>query len=190
MKLYEKLPDRVKVGKRNIRVNLDFRNVLRMIEILSRDDLFSDAREYLAMKCICKHPVKGMYAPVRKMLFPDVEEHEKITDFEQDADLIVSAFRQAYGIDLFREKLHWLEFCCLLGCIPEGNRYADVIGIRTRPIPRETKYNAEERAWLMKAKAEFALDKTAEEQEKAYSKGVQMVSAFLLSLAEKGEPNG
>ena len=190
MKLYDKPADRVKVGKRTIRLDLDFRNVLRMIEIIQDDTLYPDAMEWLAMKCVCKHPVKGMFEPVYKMLFPKVEKHEKLTDFEQDAELIVAAFRQAYGINLFKDKLHWTEFCCLLGCIPDGSRYTDIIGIRARPMPKATNYNGEERAWLLKAKTEYALKTTEKEDEEAYRQGVRMLSSFLLSLAGEGENNG
>lgn len=187
MKLYEKLPDRITVGKKKVKVDLDFRNVLRMMEILSNDKLYPESREWLALKCICRRPVKGMFPPVKKLLFPEAGDHEKITDFEQDADLIISAFRQVYGIDLYRDRLHWIEFCCLLGCIPEGNRFSDVISIRTRPIPAATQYNTEERSWLIRAKAEVALKQTEAEQKASYAKGVRMLGSLLKSLAEKGD---
>ena len=49
MKLQEKLPNHIQVGKRKVRVDLDFRNVLNMIEILSQPDLMPEAREWLAL---------------------------------------------------------------------------------------------------------------------------------------------
>ena len=39
MKLYDDLPNTVTVDGRRVKVDLDFRNVLRMMEIMSRDDL-------------------------------------------------------------------------------------------------------------------------------------------------------
>ena len=54
MKLYERLPDRVTVGRRHFRLDLDFRNVLKMIDILAREDLLPEAREYLALRCITR----------------------------------------------------------------------------------------------------------------------------------------
>lgn len=184
MKLHEKLPDSVIVNGHKVRLDLDFRNVLKFIEILSEDNLMPEAREYLALKCICKHPRKGMMIPVRKLLFSEAGtgNAEKITDFAQDADLIRAAFMQEYGINLFRDKLHWLEFSCLLSCIPSGNKYSEILHIRSKPIPAPTKWNGEERAWLIKAKHDFAIKLTEKEQERKYEKDVKAIGQILSAL--------
>jgi len=192
MKLYEKLPDSVIVNGKRVRLDLDFRNVIRMIDILSDDDLMQEAREYLALKCICKRPRKGMMAAVRVLLFPGAgsESGERITDFAQDADLIRAAFMQEYGINLFRDRLHWFEFSCLLSCIPSGSKYADILQIRAKPIPAATKWNTEERTWLMKAKSEFGIKKTEMEQEKRYKQDIKNIGMMLDALIGGGKtPN-
>lgn len=192
MKLQDRLPDSVTVGKKRIKVDLDFRNVLRMMETLAREDLTFDAREYLALKCICRNVPKdteAALAAVKAILFPETKKaasKEKVTDFEQDADLIRAAFLQVYGINLWREKLHWMEFSGLLHAIPEGNRYSEVLGIRTRPMPKPTKYNADERQWLAKAKAEYAVRLTDREQEQGLKDGLRRVAESLIALAETG----
>lgn len=192
MKLQDRLPDGVTVDGRFYRLDFDFRNVLKMMETLARDDLMPDAREYLALKCLTRHPrnVSKVLAAVRALLFekPPKVDAKKVTDFVQDAGLIRAAFRQEYGIDLYREKLHWIEFRELLNAIPEGNRYSEVIGIRVRPIPSPTKWNGEERAWLIKAKADVALDMSEEEQREKYQRDVAGIAAALLAWA--GENNG
>ena len=192
MKLYESLPDHVTVRGRKARLQLDFRNVLRMIDILMQDDLTDEAREWLAMKCICRHPVKGMVPAVKKLLFPqDVKKtKERIMDYAQDADLIRAAFQQAYGIDLYRDKLHWFRFSCLLACIPEGTRYNDVLSIRARPIPEATKYNAEERNWLIQAKAKVRLKLSERELADKYEQDVSNIAAVLMGMAGGSENNG
>lgn len=192
MKLQDRLPDGVTVDGRFYRLDFDFRNVLKMMEIMARDDLMPDAREYLALKCLTRHPrnVSKVLAAVRALLFekPPKADAKKVTDFVQDAGLIRAAFRQEYGIDLYREKLHWLEFRELLNAIPEGNRYSEVVGIRVRPIPSPTKWNGEERAWLIKSKADVALDMSEEEREDKYQRDVAGIAAALLAWA--GEKNG
>lgn len=197
MKLQDSLPRGVTVRGRFIRLDLDFRNVLRMLEILARDDLIPEARDYKALKCITRRPrfEQETLAAVRELLFPATNkspDKAKITDFEQDADLIRAAFRQVYGIDLYREKLHWLEFSALLAGLPEGNRYNEVLGIRARPIPAPTKYNAEERKWLIQAKANLALHQTEQETRQTYEKSVRGLAESLLALAatKGGETNG
>ena len=192
MKLQDRLPDGVTVDGRFYRLDFDFRNVLKMMETLARDDFMPDAREYLALKCLTRRPrnVSKVLAAVRALLFekPPKADAKKVTDFVQDAGLIRAAFLQEYGIDLYREKLHWIEFSELLNAIPEGNRYSEVIGIRVRPIPSPTKWNGDERAWLIKAKADVALDMSEEEQREKYQRDVAGIAAALLSWA--GEKNG
>lgn len=185
MKLYEKLPDSVVVNGRKIKLDLDFRNVLRMMNILATDDLTDEAREWLAMKCICRRPRKGMLPAVRQLLFPHAKKsnRDRIMDYNQDADLIRAAFQQAYGIDLYSERLHWFRFSSLLAGIPEGTRFSDVIGIRSRPIPEATKYNSKEIQKLIEAKASVALKISEEEQQANYHRDVQNVAALLLSMA-------
>ena len=189
MKLYEKLPEGVRVDGKFYRLDFDFRNVLRMMEVLQRDDLMQDAREYLAIKCLTRKPKNcgKVLAAVRALLFGETHENsdgQKVTSFEQDAVLIRAAFRQSYGIDLYRDKLHWLEFMELLQAIPEGNRYAEVIGIRTRPMPKATKYNAEERKWLMDAKSRVAIHMTEAEAARKYDSDISKIFAGLLKIAE------
>ena len=194
MKLQEKLPEGVTVDGRFYKLDFDFRNVLRMMEILQRDDLMPEARTYKAVKCLTRHPrnVAKLLEAVKGTLFEmsPSKDNKKVTDFEQDAGLIRAAFRQAYGIDLFRDKLHWLEFSELLRNIPEGNRYSEVVGIRVRPLPKPTKYNAEERQRLMKAKADVAIHLSDREQEKKYEQDVGNIFSALLGLAKGGGEDG
>ena len=196
MKLYERLPDCVTVGRRRFRLDLDFRNVLRMIDILDREDLFPDARDYLAMRCITrpKGDISALKAAVLDLLFPNRKANagkEKITDFEQDADLIRAAFLQSYGINLYRDRLHWLEFSALLASLPEGSLYSEILSIRTQPMPAPTQWNAERRAWLTKAKAQYALRMDEKETENKYQSGLRIMAQGLLEIAKKtGDGNG
>ena len=195
MKLQDRLPEGVTVDGKFYKMDFDFRNVLRMMEILDADDLMPEARAYNALLCLCKRPknVFKVLECVKGLLFekPRKKASQKVTDFEQDAGLIRAAFRQAYGIDLYRDKLHWLEFVELLNAIPEGNRYSEVVGIRVRPMPSPTKWNQQERAWLMKAKADVALQISDEELAERYQKDVANIASVLMAIANKGsEDNG
>lgn len=195
MRLQDRLPDGVTVRGRFFKCDFDFRNVLRMLETLARDDLMPEARTYRALRCIVRRPrfEQETLQAVREVLFPTHKQmpaQAKITDLEQDADLIRAAFRQVYGIDLWTERLHWLEFSALLAGLPEGNRYNDVLGIRARPLPAPTKYNQEERRWLIQAKADLALHKTEKEQRESYEASVRGLAESLLTLAESGHKGG
>lgn len=193
MKLYERLPDHVTVGRKRIRVDLDFRNVLRLLETLQRDDLMPEAREWLAVRCVCRRPVDGALNAVRQLLFsepPKENSGERVTSFEQDAGLIRAAFRQTYGINLWTEKIHWFEFVELLRGVPEGTRYMETIGIRVREMPAPTKYNLKEREWLAKAKKSVALQLTEKEINEKYQAGVRSVFHALLPIAKEVNKDG
>lgn len=189
MKLQDRLPDGVTVDGKFYKLDFDFRNVLRMIEELGRDDIIPEARSWRAVHCLTKHPknVDKVLDAVQKLLFdePPKKDAQKVTDFEQDAGLIRAAFRQSYGIDLYRERLHWIEFTELLNAIPEGSRFSEVVGIRARPIPSPTKWNAEEREWLMKAKANVALHMNESDRDKQYQKDVANIAAALMAWSKQ-----
>ena len=189
MKLQDRLPDGVTVDGRFFRLDFDFRNVLRMMEVMARADIMIEARDYLALKCLTKHPrhPDKVMPAVYAVLFEEAPKSEgpKVTDFVQDAGLIRAAFLQSYGIDLYHDRLHWIAFRELLCALPEGSRYREIVGIRARPIPAPTKWNGEERAWLMKAKAEVALRiGDDEERQEKYRQDVAEVAAALLAWAE------
>ena len=188
MKLYEMLPDGVTVDGKFYKMDFNFRNVFQMIDVLDRDDLLPEAKEYNALRCLCKKPrnVHKVLAEVKRILFPATRktDGQKITDFAQDAGLIRAAFRQAYGIDLYRDNLHWIEFTELLNAIPEGSRYAEIVGIRARPIPAPNKWNQKEREWLIKAKQDVAIEMTDKERAERYDRDVANIAAVLLAMAE------
>ena len=191
MKLQDRLPEGVEVDGKFYKLDFDFRNVFRMIDILDEENLMPEAREYNALKCLTKHPrnVHKVLSEVKKLLFrsPRKASGQKVTDFIQDAGLIRSAFRQVYGIDLYRDRLHWIEFTELLNAIPEGNRYSEVVGIRARPIPAPTKWNQNERNWLIRAKSDVALEMSEKERAERYDKDVQNIASFLMGWAKGSE---
>jgi hypothetical protein len=193
MKLQDRLPDGVTVDGKFYKMDFSFRNVLRMIEVLDDNNLMPGARAYNALHCLCKRPknVFKVLEAVKGLLFtaPRKKDGQRVTDWVQDAGLIRAAFRQAYGIDLYRDKLHWIEFQELLNAIPEGNRYSEVVGIRARPIPAATKWNAHEREWLMKAKADVALEMDEAERMKRYQQDVANIASVLMGMARKKEVN-
>ena len=192
LKLHERLPDSITVDGKRYKCNFDFRNVLRMLDIMQREDILPDARDYLCARCVCKNAPKKaakVYNALCAMLFPQTPETggKRLTSYEQDAGLIRTAFRQVYGIDLFQDKLHWFEFVELIQNLPDGCRYEETIGIRARPMPAPTKYNQKEREWLLKAKQSVALHLTEKEQERKYEQDVQAVFAGFMGMIRKAQ---
>jgi len=192
LKLFERLPDSITVDGKRYKCNFSFRNVLKMLEIMQRDDILPDARDYLCARCCVKNAPKNaakVYSVLCSILFPSSPETggKRLTSYEQDAGLIRTAFRQVYGIDLYRADLHWFEFVELLQYLPDGCRYEETIGIRARPMPAATKYNQKEREWLMKAKQSVALHLNEKEQARKYETDVSNVFAGLMGMIQKAQ---
>lgn len=197
LRLYDRLPDSVTVDGKRYKCDFDFRNVIKMLDIMQRDDIYPDARDYLCAKCVCSPPrnAAAVYRELCAVLFPQATQtpetgSKRITSYEQDAGLIRAAFRQVYQIDLHREKLHWLEFTELLCNLPDGCRYMEVIGIRARPMPAPTKYNQKEREWLLRAKQQHALHLTEHEAAQKYESDVGKIFAGLMHIAKTGTEVG
>ena len=190
-KLFDRLPEGVTVGGRFYKCDFDFRNVLKMLDVMQRNDLEFSARDYHCVKCVFSgrlhvSNVRDVYLSLCDLLFEKTPEKDgkKLMSFEQDAPLIRAAFRQTYGIDLFRDKLTWFEFTELLHGLPDGNRFTDVIGIRARPIPAPTKWNAKEREALIKSKQAVALHLDEKEQKDKYENELSRIFGGLLTWAE------
>lgn len=80
----------------------------------------------------------------------------QLLSYEQDHALIVSAFRQAYGIGLSELKnLHWWEFMALLSGVPEDTKLSGVINIRGMEM--SAKDTPEQRQAKIKAKQSVAI---------------------------------
>ena len=194
MRLQDRLPEGVTVNGKFYRMDFDFRNVLKMIEVLDRDDMIPEAQAYKALSFLQKRPknaVKVLEA-VKSLLFkaPRKKGGQKVTDWVQDAPLIRAAFMQAYRIDLYRDKVHWIEFTELLNAIPEGNRYSEIVGIRARPMPEPTKWNQKEREWLLRAKADYALELTEKEQAEQHQRDIANIASVLMAMAGGSVKNG
>lgn len=73
LKLFERLPDSVTVDGKRYKCDFDFRNVLKLLEIMQRDDIYVDARDYLCTRCVCKKAPKNaakLYVALCDLLFP------------------------------------------------------------------------------------------------------------------------
>ena len=197
MNLTERLPDAVTVNGKRFRCDFDFRNVLNMMEVLENKKIIYEARKYVALKCVMRRVPRDANAALKAVaetLFKREEGPKNgkkpVISFRQDADMIRAAFLQAYGIDLWTARLHYLRFTELLSNLPENCRYSEVINIRAREIPAPTKYNAKERENLMRLKIQYAIHMTEEEQEDQYQKDVQDIFRGLMAYAEKGVEHG
>lgn len=86
---------------------------------------------------------------------------KKLFDFEEDAELIFSAFYMEYGIDLTETKIHWHKFLALFRGMGDNNQFARIVsyrGINLDEIEDKTRRN-----FYAKMKKKYALSSCGEE---------------------------
>ena len=198
MKLYDRLPRRVRLNRRSWRLRTDFRQVLRALDMLGDARLMPSLRTEAALRQLIHGRLPGTQ-PERQALLDTVLAllcpasgkggSKQVMSMEQDADMIRAAFLQVYGIDLTRARLHWCIFRELLGCIPTGTRLSDVIDIRTRPLPTPNKHNAESIRQLREAKAFYALQLDDAQTRARYEQTANNLFRTLLTMAKRGDPH-
>lgn len=176
--IYDPYPDRVIVGGKSYRLDTGYDRFLMAVDVHGMKELTMADR--LDLQCrlllsrrekVPKDPetqeqiVRAVFDMLPKKVSTD---RQKYMDLHQDAPLIRSAFRRI-GIDLTRQRIHFLEFFELLADLPSDTALMRTIDIRRRKIPNPTKYNQEEIRALQEAKARVALQMTDEERRESFA---------------------
>lgn len=115
-------------------INPDFRVLLGCFRALN-DPAWADIKKacYIAKTFFMGTPPPNMNEAFVDFLSSGEDEDEadeQVMDFEVDAEAIYAGFREQYGIDLLRKKLHWYEFRALLAGMSEATEYRQRIKIR------------------------------------------------------------
>lgn len=156
------------------RVTVSFDTVLLIRKLYEEETLEAGDKIAQSLKMLTRAPVKIwllsdmervelldriMKEKIQLPLRPQIGTQRKLMDFEADSDYIYASFKQAYGMDLIKErgKLSWKNFCELLDGLPEKTKLKEVMRIRAMDIPEPTKYNQKERQSIMELKAYYAL---------------------------------
>lgn len=144
---YERFPKTVDVDGKKYQIYTDFRDFLRLFDILKKeDDEIKIASEFLSMykDRIPRDYKKAIMAIVDFVLDKNQkeendaesdeenrEEKKKLISYEKDAPYIIGDFLRFYGIDLIScEYLHWMKFQVLLEGLPEDSETKKRIGYR------------------------------------------------------------
>ncbi len=199
--LWERPVSHVTADGRVYRLRTAFRRVLQCYRVLEEDALDDADKIGLCLRLLLR-PVSRRRAarlPFAKKLrlfeqifreFVDVGEKKqdgarKTFDFDQDAGYIYAAFFQCYGLDLLgRDKgLHWWKFVKLLGGLPEETRFMQIVSIRARPLPKPTKFNAEERQQLLRLKGLFRLEENEDDKRRRLQDGLRKMAVMLEGMA-------
>lgn len=198
--LCARLKKSIRLGLFPVHIDPSFQVVLKCNEVLSDSMLSENDKIDICCSLFIKHRWILHLMPEKKRqeffrVYFDSFVHvgkqkkgtKKVLDFSQDAQYIYSSFWQCYGLDLLGKdrRLHWWSFVALLGGLSDDTRLMQVISIRTRPLPKPTKYNQEERVQLIKLKQMYKLNLSEEERKRQFQEGLAKIATALHTLAER-----
>lgn len=179
--LLDGLPASVKISGRDVpirtgyRIGLKFEQLLRDEAISNREKLEKALRLYFDQKDIgpadyeeAVEAILDFYrcgAPKRPKLPGDdgAPPEEPAYSYEHDAGYIYAAFKQAYGVDLARDNLHWWQFRALFQSLPDDTMFVKIIGYRTANVPANA--TPEQRQRIEELKRIYALPLPADQQQ-------------------------
>lgn len=201
--LYEPLKHTVYSAGVRFHINTGFRRVLQSYAVLKDEVLdYPDKIDFclrllirggrFLLPFLSRNRKAGLFEAVfREYVNTGDKEADapKAFDFDQDAPFIYAAFWECYGIDLLGKDrdLHWWKFIQLFKGLPENTRIMQIISIRTRPLPKATKYNAQERQNLMRLKMLYRVELTEEEQRKQREAGFRKIAMAMEAMAQRKE---
>lgn len=134
---YEEYPNVIVVGGEEIPIITDFREYIKLMDMLKDDSLSSQEKIYCLSQYFLKTPcdfagamnaltdfvtMKSRYDSVEEENADseEVENRKEVYSFEYDYPFIFSAFLSEYGINIRTiQYLHWWEFKMLFDGLPE-----------------------------------------------------------------------
>lgn len=180
------LPERICIDGMDFAVNTDFRVWIEIGEVIAgNSDIFEKTARVLTLCYKDKVPQtlkKAIDGVIR--FYACGKDTEKrsgktvmpIVDFSEDSGLIGAAFYHDYGINLWREKMHWWQFRELFAALSEDNKIVKVMGYRSISIGDI--HDAEQKKFYRKMKGLYRLPDKRSEEEKEREIAAELCDIF------------
>ena len=187
IKLYEPYPNEIELDGKPVRLDLSYDRVLRALDL--QDETALTPADKLELQCalllaegeaVPEDPDEQARLLIAAFeLFPKNERDsgERYIDFKQDAGLIRSAFFRI-GVDLIRDRPHFLQFLELLSDLPSDTALMRTIQIRQAPVPQLNEHNQEQVARLLEAKSRCAIKISEEDRREKFAGKLKKSSIF------------
>lgn len=168
--LLDTLPSIISIGGKDVQVNTDFRNFIKLEKIL-----FSELSDEEKVKRIIRMffdtlPVSGYKDAINGLIYlyrcGEISDKKKtkskkngnvvikqkmIYDYEYDAPYIFSAFLSQYRIDLNDiEYLHWWKFNAMFRSLESRNKIVEIMSYRATDLSKITDKQQRQRIIEMK----------------------------------------
>lgn len=189
--LYEEFPCTVMVDGKEYEVVTDFREWIKLQELLERTRKFTARTLNMVLNWYEDEQPKDVVQAVRALqdfliareMTSEMEEgaegrgngynrrqQKPSFSFSQDAICIYAAFRSVYGIDITSiSYMHWWQFLALFYGLPEDTEIKERIYYRS--VDLNTISNKEERKRIKKIKKRIALKEPGREKVSDYQIG-------------------
>ena len=164
-KPFSKLPDCVLVEGKNYRINTDFRIWAELYSFMEGSAPYEQKILKLLLDGYTNVLPPHLDSAVNALLDFMVqgidkenkhsESSDKIISFSQDEGAIYASFLSQYGIDLFRENLHWWSFINLLNSLDANTAFMKIISYRT--VDCQSIKNKELRKFYKKMKNKYKI---------------------------------
>lgn len=189
MKMFNKLPQKIKINNNRYFINTDFRIMINFEKTLQGIDTIDEQeisiKMYKVLKSFCpvffetfhKNMKNDMKLLLKQFLWfyscGDREDYHggsgkgksinDIYSYEYDDEYIWSAFFQYFNIDLTKEKLHWWKYKAIFQSLPEECKFERIKGYRAYSGKDKDKKELK-RYWKLPLDKELQkqLDKTKE----------------------------
>ena len=175
--LYEPFPDYVVVNDKRVRIVTDFREYIKLIDLLKDDEVNTIEKAELIMSWFLDEPA-GEFSECLQALSDFVtnyrgretrsnreeendqeseEQHsEPVISYSQDAPYIISGFLECYGIDLTEVLyMHWWKFQMLIDGMNEDCELKKRMGYRSIDLSKIK--DKEERERIRKIQKQIAI---------------------------------
>ena len=142
LNLWEELPDALVVDGKSYLLHTDFRRWVQIESIIFEKDLpfLNKISRVLSLAFQTLPPSFDVALSGLVMFYTGGSGDKKVLtqsqpvrrsySFSQDAAFIYAAFMQEYGLDLYKEEMHWWQFCALFRGLSDRTRFVKIAGYR------------------------------------------------------------
>ena len=135
-------PEIIEVAGKNVRIDSDFKNCLRIIMAFEDEELTIAEKAGILLQLlyideISQDNIQEAYK--KGIIFLNcgdeaigVNTETRLYSFEKDSKYIYSAIKASHNIDLTKAELHWWQFCYLFFDIDKDSFFSKIIDYRSR----------------------------------------------------------
>ena len=130
--IFTGLSDSVSVGRTDYPIRSDFRSIFIILSSLESGAELSDMTEFFFLGDVPDNAAQLMTGFIGEEYIP---RKGNAFSFYSDLGLIFGAFMECYGINLFRDELHWHEFTALFMSLSGTCAFSKLIKCRCGEFP-------------------------------------------------------